>query len=251
MKLIYTVCHHFSAFFRKIRPFPPLVTWVFALYVMYERPPANVVQGFLSASMFIFFVMVWFGYLFLSDFDTTTEHLLILQTNCRMLYATSKVVVLVVVSLAVSIIGGLMPAIMDIASRMQGFTYMPYGTRIVDFFGGVLLHFVIAMLGAATSWLFHPNHTKRSDGLNHVLLILFAVFALVKHQAISLPGGLRYVLVVFTPVYEILHLFADEAVFSIGMLGLATLFGAAYFAAAIVVGYWLYNKRVYGPKLAG
>jgi len=251
MKLFYTVRYHYSVFFRKIRSLPPLVAWVLTLYLMYERPPVNVVQGFLSASMFLFALMVWFGYLFLSDFDTVTEHLLILQTNCRMLYAASKVVFLVTICLAVSIVGGFMPVIMTIAHHVQGVPYMPYGMRVADFFGGILLHFIAATLGVAVAWLFRPNHTNRSEGFDIVLMILFTIMAFVKHQIVTLPGVTRYVFVVFTPVYEIFGMFSEEAAFSAGTLALATLFGAAYFAVAMVVGYRLYKWRVYGPKLAG
>ena len=88
------VRYHYSIFFKKIRPYPPLGFWLVYLGIAYQQVPLSIIQNYLASAMISFFTMVWFSYLFLSDFDEVTEHLLLLQINSRFLYAASKVVFL-------------------------------------------------------------------------------------------------------------------------------------------------------------
>jgi len=217
---------------------------------MYEDPPVNIVQGYLSATMLLFFVMVWFGYSFLSDFDTTTEHLLTLQINSKLQFAASKILFLVAVTLALSVMGGMVPVIIQAIFSIRGATYIPYGIRVADFFGGVFLHFIVGILGAAAAFLFHPNPTKQDSTIAVLALILFAILAFVKHRIFEFEGALRHLLLVFTPVYEIMSLFSDKRTFAAGDLLLAAAYGIIYFLIIVALGYWIYIKRVYGPIVA-
>ena len=252
LRLGYLVRHHYAVFLRKIRPYPPFFLWVLVLYLMYEQPPVNIVQGYLSATMFLFFIMVAFGYLFLSDFDTVTEHLLILQINSRFLYGMSKIVFLVAMTAAFSAVGAVVPAAFEIVSQITGSEFIPGGVRAADFFGGFALHFIVGTLGVAVAYIFQPSPASgRGSEIMILALALFAIMAFVKHAVFGFDGALRYVLLVFSPAYEIMSLFTDCAVFSPGRLMLAAVYGGGYFAAAVVVGYWFYEKRVYGPGIAG
>ena len=250
LKLLHLVRHHYAVFFRKIRPYPPFFLWVLVLYLMYEQPPVNIVQGYLSSTLFLFFVMVAFGYLFLSDFDTVTEHLLILQINSRILCSASKLIFLVLASAFFSAVGALTPVIFELVSGIMGTAFMPYGIRVADFFGGFVLHFVVGALGVAVAFLFQPNPHKQSSATMLIALILFAIMTFVKHEVFGFTGIARYVLLIFTPAYEIMSLFSDKAAFAPGALFLAMVYGSAYFVVAVMVGYWLYSKRVYGPIMA-
>lgn len=251
LKLRHLVRHHYAVFFRKVRPYPPFFLWVLVLYLMYEQPPVNIVQGYLSATMFLFFIIVAFGYLFLSDFDTVTEHLLILQINSRFLYGMSKIIFLVAMTAAFSAVGAVVPAAFEIVSGITGSEFIPGGVRVVDFFGGFVLHFIVGTLGVAVAFIFQPSPSSgRGSEIMITVLALFAIMAFVKHAVFGFDGVLRYVLLIFTPVYEIMSLFSDSAVFAIGDLALAAVYGGIYFAVAVAVGYWLYEKRVYGPRIA-
>ena len=73
---------------------------------------------------------------------------------------------------------------------------------------------------------------------------------MVKHQVFNIDGPARYVLLVFTPMYEILQLFSERGVFIASDMILAVIGGGVYFFVAVVFGYWFYNKRVYGPLIA-
>ena len=248
--LFHLVQYHFSVFFRKIRSYPPLVGWILYLGISYRQTPLNMVQDYSASAMISFFMMVWFGYVFLSDFDATTEHLLLLQINNRFLYAASKVIFLVAVCVLVSLIGVVYPIIIEIISHLAGVAW-PVGVGVTDFFGGLLLHFVVGCLGASAAFLFQPNPDKRSNSpITAFALMLFAIIAVAKHQIFSFDGLARHILLVFTPLYEILQMFPDRETFVAGDMLLTIIKGGIYFLVAVVVGYWLYNKRVYGLLLA-
>ena len=248
--LFHLVSYHFSVLFRKIRPYPPFVFWMLYLGIAYQQTPLNMVQNYLASAMISFFVMVWFGYVFLSDFDVVTEHLLILQINNRLLYATSKIIFLMVVCVLVSLIGGVYPIIIEIISHLAGVTW-PIGIGVADFFGGLFLHFIVGCLGVSVAFLFQPNPDKRSNNpITVFALMLFTLMAVIKHQIFSFDGLARYILLVFTPTYEILQMFPDRETFVAGDMLLTLTKGGIYFGVAVVVGYWSYNKRVYGSLIA-
>jgi len=242
--------HHLAVFSKKIRLYLPFFLWIVTLYIMYEQPPINIVQGYLSATMFLFFIMVGFGYLFLSDFDTVTEHLLILQINSRWLYGASKIIFLVAMTAVFSAFGAVVPAGFELVSAIMGTEFIYGGVRVVDFFGGFILHFVVGSLGVVVAFLFTPNPSRSENAISLTALILFAIMAFVKHAVFGFDGVLRYVLLIFSPAYEIMSLFSDSSVFSLGGLVLGVAFGLAYFLPIVVLGFWLYEKRVYGPRIA-
>jgi len=242
--------HHYAVFSRKVRLYPPFFLWIITLYIMYEQPPVNIVQGYLSATMFLFFIMVGFGYLFLSDFDAVTEHLLVLQINSRFLYGTSKITFLVAMTAIFSVVGAIVPAIFELVSAIMGTEFIPGGVRVWDYFGGFILHFIVGSLGVVVAFLFTPNPSRGDNAISLCALIFFAIMAFVKHQVFGFGGALRIVLLIFSPAYEIMSLFSDSRVFSLGGLALAAVYGIAYFLPAAALGYWLYKKRVYGPLIA-
>jgi len=250
-KLAYLTRYYCSVFLTKVRSYPPLALWLTALFLMYEQPPVNMVQGYIPTTMLIFFIMVWFGYLFLSDFDTVTEHLIILQTNSRVVYAVSKILFLLAISLAVSVIGGVFPVVVDLVTRARGSIYFADGIHVVDFFGGIILHFIVGTLGVSVAFFFHPNHNKRNDAITIIMMLSFALLAFVKHQIFNFEGILRHFLLVFTPVYEIISRFSNESAFMLRDLAISAIYGGSYFVVIILVGYWFYSKRVYGPRIGG
>ena len=72
----------------------------------------------------------------------------------------------------------------------------------------------------------------------------------VKHQVFNIDGLAQYVLLFFTPMYEILQLFSEREVFIASDMLLAVVGGGVYFLVAVVFGYWFYSKRVCGPLIA-
>ena len=249
-KLSHLVRYHRSIFFRKIRPYPPLGFWLVYLGVAYQQVPLCIVQNYLASAMISFYIMVWFGYLFLSDFDEVMEHLLLLQINSRFLYVASKIVFLIAVSALVGVIGSVFPIIIKPISLLAGYAW-PVDVGAVNFIGGLLLHFVIGCMGVSVAFLFQPNPEKRNNSsIATLALMLFALLAVVKNQAFNIDGLARHVLLVFTPLYEILQLFSESEVFTASDMLLAVIGGSAYFLLAVAFGYWFYNKRVYGPLIA-
>ena len=86
------------------------------LYMCFDtnNPPAYAMQGYWSATPWFFFIMVWYGYLFLSGIDIVEEYILILQINSRLLYALSKILFLVTLSVTLSIVGCIFPAVIHL-----------------------------------------------------------------------------------------------------------------------------------------
>jgi len=100
------------------------------------------------------------------------------------------------------------------------------------------------------AFLFHPNPSKHRDDFSLVLLILFAMLAVIKDQIFNLEGINRYLLFVFTPVLDMMHLFFDKDFFIAEDIALATLYAGIYCLVAMVAGYWLYIRKIYGPIIA-
>ena len=112
--------------------------------------------------MVLFFVMIWFGYVFLSDFDAVTEHQLTLQINSRFLYVSSKIVFLLTACLIVSIFGVVYPIIIALISHLSGAEWLA-GVGAADFFGGLFLNFIVGSLGVLWHFFFNLTLTYAID----------------------------------------------------------------------------------------
>jgi len=251
-RLFYLSWHHGHVFFRKLRFLPPVVLWMFVLALCFDinNPPVNAALGYRSTMPWLFFVMVWFGYLFLSSLETVEEYILVLHINSRFLYIASKIVFLVAVLLILSLFGCILPVIIELVFRIRGLVFISGGVSLADFFSSFVLNFSLGLIGVSLAFLFHPNTSKQRDDSSLVLLILFAILAVIKDQIFNLQGVYRYILFVFTPVIDIMQLFFNKDVFVAEDIMLAALYAGVYCLIVMVVGYWLYVKKIYGPLIA-
>ena len=251
-RLFSVVQYHYSVFFKKMRAYPPLVFWILYLFISYQQVPSNIVQSYSASSMFLFFVMVWLSYTFFSDFDDVSEGLLLLQINNRFLHVAGKIIFLAVVCFFASAAGVVYPFILDMISRVIGSPFYPIGIRFSDFFGGLFLHFIVGTIGVSLAYLFHPIISgRRSNNAALVLaLIIFAMLGVTKNQVFDMQGMISYVLLIFPPIYEILSMFTRAEVFTAWDLGVAAIFGGIYFLVAVVLGFFWYDWREYGPLAA-
>lgn len=252
LRLLYLVWYQGYVFFKKTRSLLPLALWMFVLYLCFDinYPPVYVMQGYLSTTMWFFFVMVWFGYLFFSGIDMIEEHLLILQINSRFLYSVSKILFLVVLSMALSIVGCIFPVIIELVFKIRGLTFIPNGINLTDFFGALALNIIIGTVGLSLAYIFQPNPSKSRNDFTVSTLIMFVILAFAKYQIFNLQGLSGYLLFVFTPIFEIIHLFYGKNEFVMEDVMLAAIYGGIYCLISVAVGYWLYNKRVYSPLIA-
>ena len=124
IKLFHLVRYHFAVSFRKIRLYPSLVIWLLFLFTLYQQVPVNMAENYFVSAMVMFFVMVWFGYTFLSDFDVVVEYLLVLQINSKVLYAASKVLFLLAICFFAGFVGGVYPIIMQTVTLLMGGTWI-------------------------------------------------------------------------------------------------------------------------------
>jgi hypothetical protein len=159
MRLIRLAWHQGYVFFTKMRFLPPAMLWILVLGLCFDirYPPTNAMQGYMSIMPWLFAVMVWFGYLFLSDIELVNEHILILHINSRFLYAMSKLLFLAALSLAVSLLGCVYPIIVHFIFIIGGATYIPNGIQITDFLGALILSNIIGALGVSVAYIGHAH----------------------------------------------------------------------------------------------
>jgi len=251
-RLFYLSWHHGHVFFRKLRFLPPVILWLFVLALCFDinNPPVNAALGYMSTIPWMFFVMVWLGYLFFTSLNTVEEHILLLHINSRFLYIASKILFLAAVLLILTLFGCILPIIIELVFRVRGLVFIPGGVSLADFFSAFVLNFSLGFLGVSLAFLFHPNLSKHRDDSSLVLLILFAMLSVIKDQIFNLQGLYRYILFVFTPVLEIGLLTSNKDMFYVRDIMQAALYASVYCLVAMVVGYWLYTKRMYGPLIA-
>lgn len=251
-RLIHLAWHQGFVFFTKIRSLPPAILWILVLGLCFDvrYPPTNAMNGYMSIIPWLFFVMVWYGYLFLSGFELVNEHILILQINSRFLYAMSKLLFLAVLSLAVSLLGCVLPVIINSAFEIGGASYIPNGIQFTDFLGAFILSNIVGALGVSLAYVFQPSPAKHRDGFTLMMLFTFALLAVAKSQIFNIQAPFDYILFVFTPMLEIISLFNGKNLFLAEDLALAVTYGGIYCIIAVIVGYWLYYKKMYAPFIA-
>lgn len=252
LRLLFLVWHHAYVFFTKSRSFPPIALWIFILYLNFDtnNPPVNTFYGYMSIMPWLFFIMVWFGYLFLSSLGMVEEHILILQINSRFFNALSKVLFLLAISMIISLLGCIFPVIIHFFYILIGLNYIPGGLSLTEFFFALILSNIIGALGVSLAYLFQPNPSKQHNKFTSGTLIIFALLAIAKEQILTLQDPFHYFLFIFTPLIDILSLFYNSNMFVAEDLVLSAIYGGIYCLTAMIIGYWLYDRRLYGPLIA-
>jgi len=249
-RMLWLIWHHGYVFFQTIRYLPIILIWAIGFFLCFDikYPPEFAAHGYISSATWLFFSAAWFGYVFLSGLDRTAEYILIMQINSRNLYAVSKVVFLLAVCAAFSLVCCLYPVIINTIYQFRGVTVFP-GLSLSVFSGALLLHFIIGALGISTALLFQPNPMKREDSFSICFTIIFALFSIVKGQIIDQQNPLYFLFYVFPPLLDIINIFYNKNMFTVLDIAHAAAFGLVYSAVAVAAGQWLYNKRIYGPRM--
>lgn len=250
-KLFYLVWHHGFVFFQTVRGLPPILIWGLMIGLFYDfRYPVDIGPTYMTAAPWLFFVMVWFGYLFLTGFNQTAEHIMILQINSRKRYHASRFIFLLSICAILCVAGCVYPLIVHYALRLRGIAFFTNGLRTADFFGAFLLHMIYGGLGVSLSLLFQPHSAKRRDNFSLSMLFLFTLLSYAKDQLVDIYSGFRYSLWLFPPVMDIARRFVGDKTFAAHDLAMAALYGLVYSAVAVTAGQWIYNRRAYGPRMA-
>ena len=252
LRLFGLAWHHGYVFFTKTRSLIPIVLWISVLYLCFDIdvPPTYAMQGYVSTTPWFFFIIVWLSYMFLSGFNIVEERILILQINSRFLHALSKILFLVALSLVLSLFGCIFPVVVNTISTIRGLSSIPNGIHLMDLFGGFFLNLIIGVLGVSLAYLFQPNPSKHRNDFMSLMLFVFSILAIAKNQIFDLQAPFNYLLFVFTPLFEIIGLFNGKNTFIVADLMSAATYGGIYCLISMILGYCLYNKRIYSPLIA-
>jgi len=250
-RMLWLVWHYCYALFQTVRFIPVVLIWLVGVFMCFDikYPPDFAAQGYISTATWIFFIAAWFGYMFLSGSDRSAEYILIMQINSRRLYAISKVVFLLVVCIAFSVLSCLYPVVINALYQFKGIVIF-HGLQPSVFIGAFLLHFIFGTLGISIPLLFQPNPTKRRDLLSIGLILIFVLLSAIKGQFIDRQSPFYYLFYVFPPFFDITNQFFDKNVLAAADLARAAVYGIVYAITAIAAGQWLYSRRIYGPHIA-
>lgn len=158
--------YHTRIYLKSNKLVMPLLLWLVFLRIGYSQKPLEYLPNIVMSAGVLLFITTWLGFSYMDLEDPITEQIMILKLSSIHWYNISKIIFLIGISLMMSLISVAVPVIQNILLRGSLFK-----REIIysDVLGAVLLHFLIAVLGAMVGALAHPRIIK-----NRKLAVLVA-----------------------------------------------------------------------------
>jgi hypothetical protein len=201
--------------------------------------PYSIISSFSESAWVIFFIMTFVGFSYTELENPVTEQLVLLKVQNDNLYYLSRVVVLMIVGVIMSVIGILYPVISNIYNHSQLFTR---SLILSDIVFGFVLHCTMGILGTLTGSLFHPRIIKNRKIA--ILLVFFtAVLAITKGALIKEVSCIGFITWIFPPVYDILVTFTASEFFSLQAMAMPFLWGLVYGTVLMIAQIYFLKKN--------
>ncbi len=218
-------------YFKSNKVIMPLLFWLLFLRISYSETNLSYVPSIVMSMGVLFFVMTWIGYGYQEMEEPVSEQLLVLKLQSADFYNISKIVFLLLVSLAFSAVGTAFPLIQNLLNHFRIFNR---AITVFDIINGTVLHLIVAAVGVVLGSLFHPRIIK--DKKMSVLMVVTAALLGYTKGAILLKYPvLRFLLWMFPPVYDILAGFNGLEYFRIQNMLLPILYGCVYSLIVIMI----------------
>lgn len=223
--------YHFMIYKKSNKFIMPLLAWMICMYTFYSTKPISVVSSFGVSMGALFYIMVWIGLSYTEIDDPVSEQLLIFKVGSENIYNISKIMVVVFIGIVMSLIGVIIPVIINTINNFQLYTR---GLTIADVGVAFLLHSFVGLLGAATGNLLHPRIMKDRK-MAVILTFTIALMSMVKGPMnIKIPST-RFITWVFPPLYDITEYFNGDEYFLMYDVGSAILSISVYSIILIFV----------------
>ncbi|KNZ40842.1 hypothetical protein [Acetobacterium bakii] len=231
--------YHFKVFLKSNKLLVPFLIYLFYLFTAYGIIPYSIVSSFSESAWVVFFIMTYVGFSYTEVENPVTEQLVLLKVKNDNLYYLSRIVVLLIVGIIMSVIGMLYPVISNIYNSSQLFTRE---LLLSDIMFGLALHCMMGFLGAMTGALFHPRIIKNRKIA--ILMVFFAaVLAVAKGALIEEVPFIGFITWIFPPVYDILVTFTNNEYFSLQTIAIPFLWGLLYGTALMFVQIYVLKKN--------
>ncbi len=215
----------------------PLLFWIIFLRICYSEGNLSYVPNIVMSMGVLFFVMTWISYSYQETEELISEQLLILKLQSVRLYNGSKYIFLFFIGLGFSILGIAFPMLQNI---LNDFTIFRRAITIPDILQGILLHFIVAMVGISLGALFHPRIIK--DKMSVLMVVTAAILGYAKGPIMLQYPVTKFILWIFPPVYDILGSFNGQEYFQIQNMIMPILYACSYSSITIVIQLFCLSK---------
>ena len=147
--------YHFKTYLKSYKLLLPVLVYLIYLFAAYGIMPFSIVSSFSESAGVLFFIMAFVGFSYAELENPVTEPLVLLRVNNDTLYYLSRLTVLLIIGIVMSILGILYPLIDNVVNSGHLFTRP---VQFQDVVIGFALHGLMAFLGAMTGSFFSsPN----------------------------------------------------------------------------------------------
>lgn len=216
--------YYFKIYIKSNKLIAPVVLWIIFLYVSNTTRPAFFVANISTSGGTLYFIMIWIGFVYMELEDTVSEQLLILKVKNILKYNVSKVLLLIIIGIGMSIVGIIVPITQHM---INGYTLYTRNITVEDVIYSFILLSVMAFLGAMIGSLAHPRILKDRK-IAMLIVFIIGLFGYIKGPLIEDFPVSNFILWAFPPVYNILMKFANHEYFSLSTIGNAVVLATGY-----------------------
>jgi len=216
--------YHFKTHLKSYKLLLPFLIYLIYLFAAYGIMPFSIVSSFSESAGVLFFIMAYVGFSYAELENPVTEQLVLLRVNNDTLYYLSRLTVLLIIGVVMSLLGLLYPLILNSGYNDHLFTR---SLQFDDVAIGFFLHYLMAFLGAMTGSFFHPRIIKNRK-MAVLLLFFVAVMGISKGALADYFSPTRFVAWVFPPIFDILASFTGQEFFVIPAMALPVTLAIVY-----------------------
>jgi len=231
--------YYFKLYFKSSKLIAPVVIWIIFLYVNNTTRPSYVVANYTTSSGILYWIMMWIGYAYMELEDIVSEQILILKVRKIWKYNMSKVLVLILTDMGMSIIGVIIPITQHIINGCSLYTRnITMGDAVYSF----ILLFTMGFLGMAISLLMHPRIFKNRK-VAMLTLFLIGLLGYLKGPIIEDLPILKFILWIVPPAFDILMKFVKHEYFDVSAIGTSVLLGGGYGLLVLFIHLYILRKN--------
>lgn len=201
--------YHFSLTMKSSKMMMPFLSWIIYMAVSYTILPLGVVSSIVLSSIFLFYIMTWFGINYYDIEDSVAEQIIVLKTKSHFKAYISNIIFLFCSGIVMSILGMAIPLILNIIHQFKMYTRP---ITMYDIIIGFLFHIMVSILAVSFSSLFHPRLIKNRK-IALLTAFTIAIISLVKVSIIDNYPITKFILWILPPVSDYAALFAKQQSF--------------------------------------
>ena len=233
--------YHYSLYVKTNKFIMPALLWLVFLNFSYSQKPIDFVSSTLLSISLLFFIMLWVGISYMESIDPVSEQIVLLKVNNRNTYYYSKNTFVFLLGSALGFIGIVFPVLKNVVS---GFTMFTRPITVLDIIFALILHIIVALLGASLGIIFQPRCIKnRKEAL--MLAILIAIISITKTGINHTFPITKYFTWIFPPMSDIVVYFNKIDYFEVAAMGKSILYVCIYSVILLFISNWILKRKLF------